>query len=86
MAQRAKVCVMVRVIRDSYLEHVCPTHSYAFTPLHPCLYLAVSLQLTRPKDTEIISYQLCQDVHEGTEILETLILTFLLNIDVRLLD
>lgn len=37
----------------SYLKHVCQTHSYAFTPLHLCLYLAVSLPLPGPKDTEI---------------------------------
>lgn len=46
---------------QSYLKHVFHTHSYAFTPLHPCLYLAVSLQLPRPKDTEVSPYQLIQD-------------------------
>lgn len=37
----------------SYLKHVSQTHSYAFTLLHPCLYLAVSLQLPGPKNTEV---------------------------------
>lgn len=50
----------------SYLEHVCHTHSYAFAPLHPCLYLAVPLQRPGPKDTDTKACQHCQDVHVDT--------------------
>lgn len=43
----------------SYLEHVCHTHSYAFAPLHPCLYLAVLLQRPGSKNTHTKARQHC---------------------------
>lgn len=67
MTQKAKVCVMA--VSDSlsspqsYLEHVCGTHSYAFTPLHPCLYLAVSLS---QRTQGLVLTQLFQDLHGDT--------------------
>lgn len=43
-------------LSHSYLKHGCHTHSYAFTPLHPRLYLVVSPQLPGPKNTEVRAY------------------------------
>lgn len=52
IAQKAKVCVTVSHQRrlHSYPKHMCQTHSYASTPLLPCLFLScISITCTERK-------------------------------------
>lgn len=47
-----------------YLKQVCRVHSYAFRPLHPCLYLAFSFR--HETAHECLLSKLFQDLHRDT--------------------
>ena len=63
----------------SYLKHVCRMHSYAFTPLHPRLYLASFPATPRAKEHRGDCLPISARIYMVTlKVLEALTLTFLL--------